>query len=99
MSMSAWMYKLNQQFTGWWVRPTTRRDRAGGAVFGGLGSLLVGVVGRLTIGPLPLPVTTLVFCAVTSLSVGVLLGIAFPKYLIVLCYPFVLLLAAILDGI
>ena len=83
----------------WWPEPTNRRDRIIGAVFAGLGALFVGVVVRLVAGPLPLPWREVVRSAAWSAVLGLLLGLAAPKYAIVVSCPILRVFAALLDGL
>ncbi len=72
----------------WWRAPITRKDRILGAVVGGFGGFWIGVLGRLLLGPMPVSFSTIGWWALYSIIVGALLGIAFPKVILFVCYPF-----------
>ncbi len=77
-----------QNYVRWRQAPATRRDRIIGAVIGGMGCFWIGILGRLSLGPLPASVSALGWWALGSVLVGVMLGICFPKIVSVVCFPF-----------
>ena len=93
--VGAWIAEVK----AWWPKPTNRRDRIVGAVFACFGALFVGVVVRLVVGPLPLPWLEVVRSAALSAVLGLLLGLAAPKYAIVASYPILRVFGALLDGL
>lgn len=93
------MNRFGSEVKAWWPRPTTRRDRIVGTIFGGLGAMIVDVATRLLVGPLPLPVSEVLGWVTLSSVVGVLIGLCIPKFTILLSYPFVRLFGVVLDGL
>lgn len=93
------MNRFSSDVKAWWPRPTTRRDRIVGTIFGGLGAMIVAVAIRLLAGPLPLPVLEVVGWATLSSVAGVLAGFSIPKFAILLSYPFVRLFGVVVDGL
>ncbi len=77
-----------ERFRAWYRKPTTRRDRATGAVVGALAFFWLGVLGRLIFGPLPVSVGVLGWWALVSVLGGLAIGIAFPKQIAVFLFPF-----------
>jgi hypothetical protein len=80
--------RRRQYFVDWWHAPITQKDRALGALVGGLGSFWIGVLGRILLGPLPVSLSTIGWWALGSVVVGVMLGIIFPKVTTCVCFPF-----------
>jgi hypothetical protein len=72
----------------WWHAPITRKDRILGAVVGSFGGFWIGVLGSLLLGPMPVSFITIGWWALYSIIAGALLGIAFPKVILCVCYPF-----------
>src|SRR5437899_12182515 len=68
-----------QRFRLWWRAPATRKDRIMGVVVGAIGCFWIGVLGRIILGPLPVPVSTLGWWAAASVAIGGVLGVFFPK--------------------
>jgi hypothetical protein len=88
MSMPPFLRSRWQRFQQWRVAPVTTSDRIGGAIVGGIAFLWIGVLGRLALGPNYVAFTELGYWALGSVIVGVILGIRFPKYVLVLLFPF-----------
>jgi hypothetical protein len=86
--MNGFFRRRMHHFARWWQAPATRRDRLMGALVGGLGCFWIGLLGRLALGPLPVPLATLGGWALGAMLAGILLGICFPKSVSVLCFPF-----------
>src|SRR6267378_1186779 len=57
-------------------------------VLGAVGCFWIGVLGRIILGPLPVPVSTLGWWAAASVAIGVVLGVLFPKVVCCVCFPF-----------
>jgi len=77
-----------QRFRLWWRAPATRKDRIMGVVVGAIGCFWIGVLGRIILGPLPVPVSTLGWWAAASVAIGGVLGVFFPKVVCCVCFPF-----------
>ncbi|NLD15752.1 MAG: hypothetical protein GX665_11815 [Gammaproteobacteria bacterium] len=45
--------RYTRKLREWWQSPVTAKDRAVGAVVGGLGGFWIGVLGRIMLGALP----------------------------------------------
>jgi len=86
--ISAFFQRRKQRFIGWWRAPITRKDRAVGALVGGLGCFWVGVLGRIILGPLPVSLEILAWWALGSVAIGVILGLVFPKATTCVTFPF-----------
>lgn len=82
------MRAIFTRFNAWWHAPTTRRDRLLGAFVGGLGCLWIGGLGRVFLGPLPVSLHTVIEWALAAGTVGVVLGVCFPKTITCMCFPF-----------
>lgn len=72
----------------WWRSPTTAKDRAVGAVVGGFGGFWIGVLGRIVLGALPASLNEVVIWALATAICGIGAGIAFPKPVTVVLFPF-----------
>jgi hypothetical protein len=82
---------IRRRFVGfqmWWHAPATRRDRIAGIVIGGAGCFWIGVLGRITLGALPVSLEVLGWWALGSTAVGMVLGAIFPKAAACLFFPF-----------
>ena len=77
-----------QGFTTWWQAPTTRKDRVTGALVGAFGCFWIGVLGRLIFGATPVSFEVLVWWAIGSVVIGIVLGLFFPKATACVCFPF-----------
>lgn len=49
--------RYTRKLREWWQSPVTAKDRAVGAVVGGLGGFWIGVLGRIMLGALPMSST------------------------------------------
>ncbi len=85
---SALLKRQSARFLVWWRAPATWRDRLLGSVVGMFGCFWIGVLGRVIIGPLPVPLQALAWWAIGSVATGVALGILFPKATACICFPF-----------
>lgn len=90
--MSGWSLSRNgRSFAEWWHAPATGVDRLWGFIFGGFGGFWVGLLGRLFFGPLPVSfVVGAQWAFGTALAVA-LVGIALPKTIRCVCFPFAFL--------
>ena len=77
-----------KKFKEWWDRPLQSKDRVAAVFIGALGAFWVGTLGRLILGPMPVAMNTLVYWAIASIIVGVILGLLFPKPVTVVLFPF-----------
>jgi hypothetical protein len=82
------MREIFTRFDAWWRAPTTRRDRVRGAVIGGVGCLWIGGLGRVFLGPLPASLHIVIEWGLAAGTVGVILGMCFPKAITCVCFPF-----------
>ncbi len=76
-----------RRFRVWWSTPPTIRERSAGAAVGGIAFLWIGVFGRIGLGPLPASFATVAGWAVASAVLGALLGVRFPKLVILVLFP------------
>lgn len=72
----------------WWSAPATAKDRAVGAVVGGFGGFWIGVLGRMILGALPVSLGEVAIWALATAMCGIGAGIAFPKPVTVILFPF-----------
>jgi hypothetical protein len=82
---------IRRRFAGfqmWWRAPATRRDRIAGVAIGAVGCFWIGVLGRIMLGALPVPLEVLGWWALGSTAVGMVLGAIFPKAAACLFFPF-----------
>ena len=80
--------KIPAQFQVWWRRPTSPIERLGAFLLGAWAGLWLGVIGRLVLGAMPIPLEELFwFAAGTAIALAVL-GLVFPKYVTCIAYPF-----------
>jgi hypothetical protein len=86
--VAALLQRQRQRFITWWRAPVTRKDRATGALVGGIAFLWIGVLGRLIIGPSPVGLGVLAWWALGSIAFGVALGLLFPKATTCVLFPF-----------
>lgn len=86
--MKRFLQNRYQNYERWRLAPVTRRDRTIGAIIGGMGCFWIGILGRLALGPLPASLSTMGWWALGSITLGVVLGICFPKIVSVVCFPF-----------
>jgi hypothetical protein len=80
--------RRRQRFIAWWRAPITRRDRLMGAIVGGMGCLWIGTLGRIIFGTLPVAFYLVAHWAIAGALVGIVLGVAFPKVVTCICFPF-----------
>jgi hypothetical protein len=85
--IAAAFQRKKQSFIKWWRAPVTRKDRLLGAVVGGMGLFWVGVLGRIILGPTPVSLGVLAYWALGCVTVGVALGILFPKATTCIAFP------------
>lgn len=79
----------------WWASPTTREDRQIGAACGAIGGGIIGIVARILVGPLPAPWQEFAFWFGAGFSLLALLGLLFPKPVMLVATPFIKLLEGI----
>jgi len=84
------MNRVVKQFLAWFRRPATTGERIGAAFFGALGFFVVGAVARSAFGPRPVGFDELAVWGSGFSVVGIALGIRFPKAVICLMYPLML---------
>ena len=77
-----------QTLREWWQSPVTIKDRAVGALVGGIGGFWIGVFGRVGFGATPAPFGEVVIWASVIAVCGVVTGIVFPKPVVVILFPF-----------
>jgi hypothetical protein len=80
--------RKRQRFIEWWRAPITRRDRFLGAIIGGMGWLWIGALGRIIFGPSPVAFSIVGHWAIAGMLIGIALGLAFPKVVTCICFPF-----------
>jgi len=83
-----YLQRRSQHFRSWWQAPATTKDRVLGATIGGIGGFWIGVLGRIILGPLPVSASILGWWAAGGVTVGVVLGVLFPKVMGCVCFPF-----------
>lgn len=72
----------------WWGSPTTAKDRVVGAIVGGFGGFWIGGLGRIILGALPVSLGEVAIWALATAMCGIGAGIAFPKPVTVILFPF-----------
>jgi hypothetical protein len=80
--------RKRQRFIDWWRAPVTRRDRFLGATVGGMGCLWIGALVRIIFAPLPVSIFAVAQWAIAGTLIGIVLGIAFPKVVTCVRFPF-----------
>ena len=80
--------RKRQRFLAWWRAPVTRKDRAVGALVGGIACFWIGALGRIIVGPFPVSLEAVAWWAAGGVAVGVVLGVAFPKATTCVLFPF-----------
>ncbi|MDM7857898.1 hypothetical protein [Thiopseudomonas acetoxidans] len=78
----------NRTLREWWQSPVTMKDRAAGALVGGFGGFWIGVLGRIGLGTLPVSFSEVTAWACVITIFGASAGIAFPKPVAVVLFPF-----------
>ena len=86
--IAAFLQRKRQRFIQWWRTPATWKDRALGALVGGIACFWIGVLGRIILGPLPVSISVLAWWALASVGIGVVLGLVFPKATTCVLFPF-----------
>lgn len=86
--MTTFFTRRVRAFSGWWRAPASRRDRILGAFVGALGGFWIGVLLSAVLLPTPLSFSTLGLAGLASAVAGLVLGIAFPKFTTLVCFPF-----------
>ena len=76
------------KFTEWWSAPNTKKDRVSGAIIGSFGGFWLGALGRIMLGELPVSLSMVGLWALAGAVIFLLLGVAFPKAISCICYPF-----------
>ena len=76
-----------RRFIDWWNRPITAKDRSRAATIGLFGGFWVGIIGRLALRYEGSLMELLAFGGGAAVA-GMLLGIAFPKVVTVVLFPF-----------
>ena len=84
----AFLRRRTTDFRAWWNRPPTMRDRILGVCVGGLAGFWVGLLGQLFLGSMPAPFSAPAAVAMIGTVCGAALGIAFPKAVLILGFPF-----------
>ena len=82
------LQRERQRFVAWWGAPATSKDRAIGALIGGIAGFWIGVLGRLMLGPSPVGLDVLAWWALGSVALGIALGVVFPKATACVLFPF-----------
>lgn len=80
--------RYTRKLREWWQSPVTAKDRAVGAVVGGLGGFWIGVLGRIMLGALPVSLGEVAIWALAAAMCGASAGITFPKLVTVVLFPF-----------
>jgi hypothetical protein len=89
--MAAWfLSRKKRSFAEWWRAPATAADRIWGFIFGGLGGFWVGLLGRLFFGSMPVSFAIAAQWALGTALALALVGIALPKTVSCVCFPFAL---------
>jgi len=68
-------YTIRQQ---WWRRPLRHQDEGAAVVIGAFVGSWFGLLGRLMLGPMPVPITPLLWWAVGGIVTGDVLAVHFP---------------------
>ena len=76
-------------FNQWWRRPLRTRDKVGAVLIGVVGGFVVGLLGRLSLGSMPVSFAELAYWAVGGMIGGMVFGILFPRVVTVVLYPVV----------
>jgi hypothetical protein len=77
-----------QKFSEWWKKPNTRKDRIRGSLIGGIGYFWIMGLGRIILGELPVSIINVGVWAFSGVIIGAILGIIFPKIVLIICFPF-----------
>lgn len=77
-----------QKLRDWWQSPATAKDRVVGGLVGGFGGFWIGVLGRIGFGALPVSLGEVAIWALATAACGLGIGIAFPKPITVVLFPF-----------
>lgn len=80
----------NRTLREWWQSPATGKDRVAGALIGGFSGIWIGVLGRIGIGTLPVSFSEVAAWACAIAIFGTCAGIAFPKPVTVVLFPFLI---------
>ena len=76
-----------KSFREWWHAPTTRRDRATGALVGAFGGFWLGLLGRIIASDLPVELGAAAGWGAAVAGLCAACGALFPKPVKVLLYP------------
>ncbi len=80
--------KKLKSFSEWWNTANTKKDRIRAAAIGAFGGFWIGLLGISVLGELPMPASMLGIWAFGGAALFSLLGIAFPKIISCICFPF-----------
>jgi hypothetical protein len=83
-----WLRERITRMLAWWRAPVTARDRATGAVVGGMAGFWIGALGRIVAGPLPVGFTAVLLWGVAGIAAGAIFGRLRPKAAFVFLLPF-----------
>lgn len=86
--MESLLRRRATQFRAWWSQPAIGRDRFLGAFVGVFAGLWIGALARIMLGDLPVSFADVLDYALLGAGAGLLLGLVFPKAVLVIGYPF-----------
>ena len=86
--MRRFLKTRGEAWSRWWRAPVSGRDRVIGALVGGIGTFWIALIVRLVIGPMPVAGTSALTWAFAGALLGAVLGVAFPKPVTAVCFPF-----------
>ena len=84
----AYFERRRGEFSRWWAAPAKVKDRVRGAAIGAIGAFWIGGLGRLMLGPLPVSISEAAAWGLGGALVGAAAGIAFPKVVSCVLFPF-----------
>jgi hypothetical protein len=79
---------MSASFLQWWHRPVRTLDRVAAFFLGAFGGFWIGLLGRLFFGPMPMGIVALGYWGAAGAVLAAVLGIAFPRAVMVVLYPF-----------
>lgn len=80
--------RRRSEFLRWWAAPAKVKDRVLGATIGAIGAFWIGALGRLALGQLPASLSEVAVWGLGGALVGAVAGIAFPKVVSCVLFPF-----------
>lgn len=86
--LRAYIERRRSEFSRWWAAPAKVKDRVLGATIGAIGAFWIGALGRLLLGQLPASLSEAAEWGLGGALVGAAAGVAFPKVISCILFPF-----------